>query len=98
MKQGWQEECNRKDLPVMVCYKLVKVEVNFFSGKWVAEKIMKEFVKLLRNAHQRIYSTCDKWVGLQKSDIRMLEHDVFSIVEPEHMQGSEEGAINVPAD
>lgn len=94
LKKGWQDECERKNLPVMVCYKLVKIEVHFFSGKWVAEKIMKEFVKLLRNAHQRIYSTSDKWAGLQKSDIRALERDAFLLEETEQQQEAEESAAD----
>lgn len=98
LKKGWQDECERKSISVMICYKLVKIEVNFFSGSWVAEKILKEFVKLLRNAHQRIYSTCDQWTGLQRSDIRVMERDAFSLAEPEHLQGNEECAVNVPVD
>lgn len=98
LKKGWQDECERKKIPVMICYKLVRIEVNFFSGKWVAEKILREFVKLLRSAHQRIYSTCDKWIELQKSDIRVLERDAFLLKEPEHLQENEESAVNVPAD
>lgn len=98
LMEGWQKECERKNIPVMICYKLVKIEVNFFSGRWVAEKIVKEFVKLLRHAHQRIYSTCDKWIELKKSDIRMLERDTFSVMETEHIPESEDSAVNVPVD
>ncbi|XP_066924136.1 phosphatidylinositol transfer protein alpha isoform-like [Clytia hemisphaerica] len=67
---GWE----KKQDPVMTCYKLYHIEFKWMGLQSVVENmIVKTVRRLLFNFHRQVFCWIDKWHGMTIEDIRVLE-------------------------
>lgn len=65
----WIEDYRRRDIPLMVCYKHLSVEVNKFAMGWVPGKIEAAMRGVVASVQQRIFCTMHEWYGKRIEDM-----------------------------
>jgi len=90
--KDWVNDCKKKGVPVMCCYKLVKCKFEWFMLQSAVEKMIHtQERKLFFMFHRQLYCSMEKWYGKTLADIRALEDETKKDLEKLRQTGEVRG-------
>ncbi|KAE8886023.1 hypothetical protein PF005_g16587 [Phytophthora fragariae] len=85
LTRGWTKTVD----PVMTCYKVVRINFDYWGVQGKAEKIIRDQQRqLFHNTLRQAQCQTDEWYGLTMEDIRRLEAEVVAKLEAKRLTNS----------
>ncbi|KAJ8576743.1 hypothetical protein ON010_g2468 [Phytophthora cinnamomi] len=85
LARGWVKTVD----PIMTCYKVVRINFDYWGVQGKAEKIIRDQQRqLFHNTLRQAQCQTDEWFGLTMEDIRRLEAEVVAKLEAKRLTNS----------
>lgn len=82
LTKGWIKKVD----PIMTCYKVVRINFDYWGVQSKAEKLIREHQRqLFHDTLRQAQCQTDKWYGLTMDDIRRLEAEVVAKLEAKRL-------------
>lgn len=82
LQKGWEVKVS----PVMTCYKLVRVNFDYWGVQGKVERIIRDQQRqLFHSTLRQAFCLTDRWYGLTMEDIRKLEKEVVAKLEAKRL-------------
>ncbi|CAI5717121.1 hypothetical protein KXD40_007419 [Peronospora effusa] len=82
LTRGWMNTVD----PVMTCYKVVRINFDYWGVQGKAEKVIRDQQRqLFHNTLRQAQCLTDEWYGLSMEDIRRLEAEVVAKLEAKRL-------------
>lgn len=94
LTSDWAAHCT----PVMCCYKLVRVNFNFFGFQSKVEKVIQQrgMQDVFHRMHRLLIATMDEWFEMTPSDIKAFEEETAKGLEQIKQQAPPRSSPHTP--